>query len=210
MSSVVISGDVSGSVTLQAPSAAGTTVLTLPATSGTVITGAGGVTSVASGGTGRTTNTAYAVVCGGTTTGGAEQSIASVGTSGQVLTSNGAGALPTFQSLPAGGVTSLNGQTGAITNTDYGAIGSYITAGSSSYNVNGEANAINATVAGSTLSRSTSTVADAGLNSSYVWNVDFNNSIQTSLGLSGTWRGLSRGYSAGNTRAPILLWVRIS
>lgn len=39
MSSVVISGDVSGSVTLQAPSAAGTTVLTLPATSGTVVTG---------------------------------------------------------------------------------------------------------------------------------------------------------------------------
>lgn len=42
MSSVVISGDVSGSVTLQAPSAAGTTVLTLPATSGTVVTTAGG------------------------------------------------------------------------------------------------------------------------------------------------------------------------
>jgi hypothetical protein len=54
---------------------------------------------VANGGTGRTTNTAYAVICGGTTTGGAEQSIASVGTSGQVLTSNGAGALPTFQAV---------------------------------------------------------------------------------------------------------------
>jgi hypothetical protein len=42
MSSVVISGDVSGSVTLQAPSAAGTTTLTLPATSGTVLTTASG------------------------------------------------------------------------------------------------------------------------------------------------------------------------
>jgi hypothetical protein len=62
-----------------------------------VIVGSGGVTGVASGGTGRTTNTAYAVICGGTTTGGAEQSIASVGTAGQILTSNGAGALPTFQ-----------------------------------------------------------------------------------------------------------------
>jgi hypothetical protein len=31
MSSVVISGDTSGSVTLQAPAVAGTTVLTLPA-----------------------------------------------------------------------------------------------------------------------------------------------------------------------------------
>jgi len=104
MSSVVIAGNTSGSVTLDAPAIAGTTVLTLPATSGTVIVGAAGVTSVASGGTGRATNTAYAVVCGGTTTGGVEQSIASVGTSGQVLTSNGAAALPTFQtlSIPAG------------------------------------------------------------------------------------------------------------
>jgi len=58
-----------------------------------------GTLPVANGGTGRTTNTAYAVICGGTTTGGAEQSIASVGTSGQVLTSNGASALPTFQTI---------------------------------------------------------------------------------------------------------------
>lgn len=70
-------------------------------------TGVTGTLPVANGGTGRTTNTAYAVICGGTTAGGVEQSIASVGTSGQVLTSNGAGALPTFQaaggsSFPAG------------------------------------------------------------------------------------------------------------
>ena len=39
MSSVIISGDVSGSITLQAPSAAGSTVLTLPATSGTLAIG---------------------------------------------------------------------------------------------------------------------------------------------------------------------------
>lgn len=58
-----------------------------------------GTLPVANGGSGRTTNTAYAVICGGTTTGGAEQSVASVGTSGQVLTSNGAGALPTFQTI---------------------------------------------------------------------------------------------------------------
>jgi hypothetical protein len=62
-------------------------------------TGITGTLGVANGGTGRTTNTAYAVICGGTTTGGAEQSIASVGTSGQVLTSNGTGALPTFQTI---------------------------------------------------------------------------------------------------------------
>ena len=37
MSSVVISGDTSGAVTLAAPAVAGTTTLTLPATTGTVI-----------------------------------------------------------------------------------------------------------------------------------------------------------------------------
>ena len=55
--------------------------------------------AVNQGGTGNTSTTAYAVICGGTTSTGAQQSIASVGTSGQVLTSNGAGALPTFQTL---------------------------------------------------------------------------------------------------------------
>lgn len=65
-------------------------------------TGITGTLGVANGGTGRTTNTAYAVICGGTTNGGAEQSIASVGTAGDILTSNGAGALPTFQA-PGGG-----------------------------------------------------------------------------------------------------------
>jgi hypothetical protein len=58
-----------------------------------------GTLSVDQGGTGRTTNVAYSVVCGGTTTGGAEQSVASVGTSGQVLTSGGAGALPTWTTV---------------------------------------------------------------------------------------------------------------
>lgn len=56
-----------------------------------------GTLSVARGGSGRGTATAYAVLCGGTTATGAHQSIASVGTAGQVLTSNGAAALPTFQ-----------------------------------------------------------------------------------------------------------------
>lgn len=66
-------------------------------------TGVSGTLPVANGGTGRTTNTAYAVICGGTTNGGVEQSIASVGSAGQVLTSNGAGALPTFQAAAGGG-----------------------------------------------------------------------------------------------------------
>lgn len=58
--------------------------------------------AVADGGTGLSSATAYAVLCGGTTSTGALQSIAGVGTSGQVLTSNGAGALPTFQAAGGG------------------------------------------------------------------------------------------------------------
>ena len=58
---------------------------------------------VANGGTGAVSATAYAVLCGGTTSTGSYQSIASVGTSGYVLTSNGAGALPTFQAASGGG-----------------------------------------------------------------------------------------------------------
>jgi hypothetical protein len=44
MSSVVISGDTSGSVTLDAPAISGNTVLTLPTASGTILTTAGGAT----------------------------------------------------------------------------------------------------------------------------------------------------------------------
>ena len=54
--------------------------------------------NVVNGGTGRAAHTAYSVICGGTTTTAAQQSVVSVGNSGQVLTSNGAGNLPTFQS----------------------------------------------------------------------------------------------------------------
>lgn len=70
---------------------------TLPNASATILTDAAAVT-VAQGGTGRATATAYAVIIGGTTATGAHQSIASVGTAGQVLTSAGAGAPPAFQS----------------------------------------------------------------------------------------------------------------
>jgi len=77
-------------------------------TSGTLaLTLSGTALPVANGGTGDTSFTAYAVICGGTGSTTALQSIASVGTSGQVLTSNGAGALPTFQA--AGGSASLSG-----------------------------------------------------------------------------------------------------
>jgi hypothetical protein len=53
------------------------------------------------GGTGKTSMTAYAVICGGTSsdTVGDLQNIASLGTSGQILTSTGSSSLPTFQAV---------------------------------------------------------------------------------------------------------------
>jgi hypothetical protein len=70
---------------------------------------------VKQGGTSNSSATAYAVLCGGTTATGAFQSIAGVGTSGQVLTSNGAGALPTFQAAGSSGITTLSGDSGSAT-----------------------------------------------------------------------------------------------
>jgi hypothetical protein len=83
----------------------------------TLTTNVTGTLPVANGGTGVASATAYALLAGGTTTTGAFQSIASVGTSGQVLTSNGAGALPTFQTA-SGGVTTISfGSTGLTPST---------------------------------------------------------------------------------------------
>jgi hypothetical protein len=60
-----------------------------------------GTLAVANGGTGIATTTAYSIVFTGTTSTGAFQATAGPGTSGQILTSNGAGALPTFQTSTA-------------------------------------------------------------------------------------------------------------
>lgn len=231
MSSVVISGDVSGSVTLQAPSAAGTTVLTLPATSGTVITGAGGVTGtsaggtglssftsggamyatstsalttgtlpVASGGTGATSATAYAVQCGGTTSTGAYQSVASLGTSGQVLTSQGASALPTWTTISTSPPT------------NYGDIGTYYV-GFGLYNT---AYSVGSTIAGSDLAYISNSSYGGMSNIRTTSTGDANCAGQTDgtrsgSGLSGTWRCMTHGGSAPTSnRMQGHLWVRVS
>ena len=97
---ITIDGD-SGSMTGSTVTiSGGTTGLTTSASSSTMdLTGTLGV---ANGGTGDSSLTAYAVLTGGTSSTGAVQSVASVGTSGQVLTSNGAGALPSFQAASGG------------------------------------------------------------------------------------------------------------
>jgi len=71
---------------------------------------------VAGGGTGVSSLTAYAPIFGGTTSTGAVQS-GTVGTSGQVLTSNGAGALPTFQAAPGSRTPSVQTVSSASTVT---------------------------------------------------------------------------------------------
>ena len=58
---------------------------------------------VAGGGTGNSTFTAYSVICAGTTATGAFQNVSGLGSSTQVLTSNGAALLPTWQDAGGAG-----------------------------------------------------------------------------------------------------------
>lgn len=95
----ILVGGASNAITSVAPSStSGVPVISQGASADPAF----GTAVVAGGGTGLTSTTAYAVLCGGTTSTGALQSIASVGSSGQVLTSNGASALPTFQPVASG------------------------------------------------------------------------------------------------------------
>lgn len=164
MSSVVIAGNTSGTVTLDAPDIAGSTVLTLPATSGTVLTTTGGVAP---------------------------------GTSGNVLTSDGT----TWTSAtPATSVTSLNGETGAITNTDLYAIGSYV----NGRPANGTSYVVNNTVAGSSLY--STTVRSPSYRTDTGW---YSLAGQTLVNV-GTWRCVSPASGDGNLNNFSGLWVRIS
>lgn len=75
-------------MSLPAPTAGGQVIVAINPTFAHWV----GSVPVSSGGTGMTNVTAYSVLCGGITGTGAFQSLPSVGTSGQVLTSNGAAA----------------------------------------------------------------------------------------------------------------------
>ena len=73
---------------------------------------------VASGGTGSTALTAWTLLAGGTTSTAPMQQVSTAGTVGQILTSAGAGALPTWEDATAGGtVTSVSGTSNRITST---------------------------------------------------------------------------------------------
>lgn len=142
--------------------------------------------AVADGGTGRSSHTAYAVLCGGTTTTTAQQSIASVGSSGQVLTSNGAGALPTFQSLDVG--STLAGMAAG----DVGSSAYLAPTNSTSATYNP-----GATLAGSSLNY-------AGIQMS-------GGSSTRGTAPSGTWRCMGQSArGTGETATYASLWLRIS
>ena len=91
-------------IDLDTGSITGSTVTLSGGTTGLTTTGSGstgdltGTLGVPNGGTGDTSFTAYAVICGGTTSTGSLQSVSGVGSARQILTSNGAGALPTWAS----------------------------------------------------------------------------------------------------------------
>lgn len=95
----VLIGAASNGITNVAPSATSGVPLI---SQGAAADPAFGTAVVAGGGTGVTSFTAYSVIAGGTTSTGVLQSVATVGSSGQVLTSNGAAALPTWQTAPTG------------------------------------------------------------------------------------------------------------
>jgi hypothetical protein len=94
LTSTGFGGPINGTVGATTPAAGAFT--TLSATTAIPVT---------SGGTGIATTTAYSVVFTGTTATGAFQATAGPGTAGYLLTSNGAGALPTFQAAPATGAS---------------------------------------------------------------------------------------------------------
>lgn len=84
--------------------------------------------TVEDGGTQRSSATAYTPICGGITSTSALQSVVSTGTAGEVLTSNGPGALPTFQAASAGTYFSLTPYiVGADVHSQFTTIGAAIT-----------------------------------------------------------------------------------
>lgn len=77
--------------------------------------------AVADGGTGKSSFTAYSVLLGGTTSTGALQNVSGLGTSGQVLTSAGAGAIPTWKFPSAnllGTIVTTSGTSASISGLD--------------------------------------------------------------------------------------------
>jgi hypothetical protein len=135
--------------------------------------------------------------------------VTSAGTNGNVLTSNGSAWVS--QALPASGVSSINGQTGAVTTTNIDSIGSsgiYIYTAASTATLNTPVYvAANTTVAGSSLRYDICDGTSSQSNTIAIYANGPNNTTSYSGGgtaLSGTWRVMARAqYSANaNLGAP--------
>jgi len=149
----VIASSATGSVTLSLPQSIATT--SSPTFASLTLTNP---LTVANGGTGDASFTAYTLICGGITSTGALQNVVSVGSSGQVLTSNGAGALPTFQNVAGTGTVNSGTAThlayyATSTNAVSDANGASI---NGSYTYTGGAGAI--TMSGSTIAMGTNKI----------------------------------------------------
>jgi hypothetical protein len=155
-----------------------------------------GAVPVANGGTGQSSLTANAVLLGNGTSG--VQAVAP-STSGNLLVSNGTTWVS--QAPSGGGVTSLNGQTGAITNTNIYSIGMYVCGrpqNTTVYNVND-------TVAGSILY---STCPSRG-----IWNAtdgNWSSGAGQTLVNTGTWRCVSPSTQPFTGQYNAGIFVRIS
>ena len=161
--------------------------------------------TVADGGTGASSITANSVILGNGTS-ALSGNLVAPSTSGNLLTSNGT----SWVSSPPVGVTSLNGQTGAITNTTFAAIGSYFYAIDISipaFESGGGTVSPGGTVAGSNLYYATESGTTYDRDS-------FDPTRYTSAGLSGTWRRMSHYVKQDRTDLPdyrpVFMFVRIS
>ena len=176
-------------------------------------TGVSGTVPVANGGTGAATLTANNVLLGNGTS---ALGTVAPGTTGNILTSNGT----TWTSAaPSGGVTSVNGQTGAVVTTDFGGIGStalFAYAGTSEVSAGG-------TTSGSNLRYGNGYTFGNQLAAPFVGRSNATNSNSYPSGgtsLSGTWRKMagnqtwSSSYDpcSGNTSYAWFtsIWTRVS
>lgn len=134
---------------------------------------------VADGGTGLSATTAYAVLCGGTTTTGNLQSVASVGTAAQVLTSNGAGALPTFQDLPTASIAASQADQETATS-----VTTFVSPGRQQFHPSAAKGWCQADVSGgATSSYNVTSVTDGGTGLATInWNVDMSSANHCIVG----------------------------
>jgi len=165
-----ISGTTSGTVTLQAPSVAGTTTITLPSTSGTLLTSASTATTSTNLAGGSNGTIPYQSASGTT-------QMLAVGTSGQVLQTNGAGA-PTW-------VTPSSGLSASANNTFTGTQTFSGTSSATAIVLNdaAEVATVSATAATGTINYdiTTQSVLYYTSNASANWTVNFRASSGTSL-----------------------------